>query len=330
MQRRGFRDGRGLYGTQEDNRAQTVGIATLASGTPAVYHGRSLAAHGFFLFGAPILTRVTSRPGARPVVPDDAFEFENVSANPYASPNPSQSGAEADAASPAGGAFSAPGWQRVREGLIVVYTGYLAAVLATVAIVVLALSAPTVAVAGALFVALAGLAILVGTWMCCGVPANSELRGSITFASLALTYQWLCVVVLQADRWLHFGRGGLALVRLTDSGAQFIAIGCFLWFLIGLARRARDNGLVARGNWLLGSFVAFYSIALLSRIITFGATGHLTHRAHLAHHLRPLGGLFLVFVGLALMVGVIVWFCAYISLIKSLADKIESAGERGE
>lgn len=246
-----------------------------------------------------------------------------VTDNPENPNDASQAGAQQSTRPP--GAFAAPGWQSVRDGLVLVYMGYVGCMVAYAAMLLLVRASMFAALTGAALLLLAMLAVLVGKWMCRGVPSDSGLRHAITVACCAFTFQFLCGLTTGAlHHWVHFGPSLLAAVHFSTDVAALIGTSYFLSFLSGVAQRAADRALVDKAQWILGSFVVAYSLVILLRLSTLGSTGHLAHHAHVAHHLRPMGGMVMLVIGLPLLGALIAWLVSYLSLIKSLADKIDA------
>lgn len=207
---------------------------------------------------------------------------------------------------------------------MLIYLGTILAIVSVFATFLLAHAGSAMAGIGAFGAMLGGLAILVGQWMCRGVPAETGLRNGITVACIGFSYQWLTGVVMALNPWLHFGRDTLAAIRLTNGAAQLVAMSCFLWFLSGVARCTRDGYLLNKAKWLFNSFLVFDGIWLLSRLMAVGSTGHMAHHSHVAHHLQPFGGLVAIAVGVSIVGVMIAWLVAYVSLLKLLADKIDA------
>ncbi|MGH7140232.1 MAG: hypothetical protein ACREHD_31220 [Pirellulales bacterium] len=251
------------------------------------------------------------------------FDSASGNVNPYAPGKEGSVPTEGGGAPRAAGPFAAAGWEKVQEGLVLVYLGSLLAIVSVFAALILALAGPAMAAVGMLGIILGGLSILVGQWMCRGVPRETGLREAITIACVGVTYQWLSGLVMMLNPWLHLAQDTLAAIRLSNGAAQLVAISCFLWFLAAVARRTSDEGLLTKAHWVFRGFLAFGSIWLLLRLVSHRSTGHLAHHTHFTHHLAPLGGLIALCLALAIL-AVIVWVCAYISLIKALADKINA------
>ena len=210
--------------------------------------------------------------------------------------------------------LSQPGWGSVRDGLVLIYTANIAAMLCTVGAVILK-DAPPVRLMLLAAGWLAGLAVVIGKFMCRKIPETTGLRGLATAVCCFVAFGWLNTGILWLVRHLHGSHAWLSLAQGLGGLATLIGWLCFMVLLSRIAHQAGDAAPADRAVALLWS-----ALGLVVILICSGVALPTFPRSSPVHRVALPGALLV-------LIGAFIWVGLYLQLLKRLADRLEQALE---